>query len=139
MSDETIEKIFNEIATNCGLLTQNHIAFLSSDNTAFRNSISTRGFCSITFYFRLTWCVWVFIDCNTIQVRTKSRYTNTINRDYSFSQLEDAIEDINKFIKEIKLFRVKERLKDIDKDFITDEELINLDNYDTFSLFDKTI
>ena len=90
-------------------------------------------------FFSLTWCVWVFIDCNTIHVRTKSRYTNTINRDYSFSQLEDAIEDINKFIKEIKLFRVKERLKDIDKDFITDEELINLDNYDTFSLFDKTI
>ena len=30
MSDETIEKIFNEIATNCGLLTQNHFAFLSS-------------------------------------------------------------------------------------------------------------
>ena len=30
MSDETIESIFNEIATKCGLLTQNHIAFLSS-------------------------------------------------------------------------------------------------------------
>ena len=129
MSDETIESIFNEIATKCGLLTQNHIAFLSSDNTEFRKSISTRGFCSTTF-FRLTWCVWVFIDCNTIHVRTKSRYTNTINRDYSFSHLEDAIEDITKFIKEIKLYRVKERLKDIDKDFITDEELINLDNYE---------
>lgn len=138
MSDETQQRIFNEIATKCGLLTQYHYAFLTSDNTAFRKSISTRGFCSTTF-FRLTWCVWVFIDCNTIHVRTKSRYTNTINRDYSFSHLEDAIEDITKFIKEIKLYRVKERLKDIDKDFITDEELINLDNYDTFSLFDKTI
>ena len=79
------------------------------------------------------------IDCNTIHVQSKSRYTYTINRDYSFSQLKDAIEDINKFIKEIKLHRVKERLRDIDKDFITDEELINLDNYDTFSLFNKTI
>ena len=138
MSDETQQRIFNEIATKCGLLTQYHYAFLTSDNKSFRNGISYRGFCSTTF-FRLTWCVLVFIDCNTIHVRTKSRYTYTINRDYSFSQLKDAIEDISKFIKEIKLYRVKERLKDIDKDFITDEELINLDNYDTFSLFNKTI
>ena len=136
--DETQQIIFNEIATKCGLLTQNHYAFISSDNKAFRNGISYRGFCSTTF-FRLIWCVWVFIDCNTIHVRTKSRYTYTIDRDYSFSQLEDAIEDINKFIKEIKLSRVKERIKYIDKDFITDEELIGLDNYDTFSLFNKTI
>lgn len=138
MNDETHQKIFNEIATKCGLLTQNHFAFLSSDNTAFRKSISYRGF-RLTTFFRLTWCVWVFIDCNTIHVQSKSRYTNTINRDYSFYQLKDAIEDISKFIKEIKLYRVKERLRDIDKDFITDEELINLDNYDTFSLFNKTI
>ena len=69
----------------------------------------------------------------------KGRYTKEISGDYSFSQLKDAIEDINKFIKEIKLYRVKERLRDIDKDFITDEELINLDIYDTFSLFNKTI
>ena len=138
MNDETQQRIFNEIATKCGLLTQYHYAFLTSDNTSFRNGISYRGLWSMTF-FRLTWCVLVFIDCNTIHVRTKSRYTYTINRDYSFSQLKDAIEDISKFIKEIKLYRVKERLKDIDKDFITDEELINLDNYDTFSLFNKTI
>jgi hypothetical protein len=50
-----------------------------------------------------------------------------------------VIEDINKFLKEIKLHKVKERIKDIDKDFITDEELIGLDNYDTFNLFNKTI
>ena len=102
MSDETQQRIFNEIATKCGLLTQYHYAFLTSDNTSFRNGISYRGFCSTTF-FRLTWCVLVFIDCNTIHVQSKSRYTNTINRDYSFSQLKDAIEDISKFIKEIKL------------------------------------
>lgn len=138
MSDEAQQIIFNEIANKCGLLTQNHYAFLSSDNTSFRNGISDRELCSTTF-FRLIWYVWVFIDCNTIHVQSKSRYTNTINRDYSFSQLKDAIEDISKFIKEIKLYRVKERLRDIDKDFITDEELINLDNYDTFSLFNKTI
>lgn len=137
--DETQQRIFNEIATKCGLLTQNHFAFLSSNNKAIRNGLSYRGLWTMTF-FRLTWCVLVFIDCNTIHVQSKSsRYTYTINRDYSFSQLKDAIEDINKFIKEIKLHRVKERLRDIDKDFITDEELINLDNYDTFSLFNKTI
>lgn len=136
--DETQQRIFNEIATKCGLLTENDYAFLSSDNTAFRKGISYTGLCSTTF-FRVIWCVWVFIDCNTIHVRTKSRYTKEIYDDYSFSQLKDAIEDINKFIKEIKLYRVKERLRDIDKDFITDEELINLDNYDTFSLFNKTI
>lgn len=136
--DEAQQRIFNEIANKCGLLTQNHYAFLSSDNTSFRNSISYRGLCLTTF-FRLTWAVWVFINYHTIHVQSKSRYTNTIDRDYSFSQLKDAIEDINKFIKEIKLHRVKERLRDIDKDFITDEELINLDNYDTFSLFNKTI
>ena len=34
-------------------------------------------------------------------------------------------EDINKFIKEIKLRRVKERIRDIDKDFI-DEETDNI-------------
>lgn len=28
--DETQQRIFNEIATKCGLLTQNHYAFLSS-------------------------------------------------------------------------------------------------------------
>lgn len=136
--DETQQIIFNEIATKCGLLTEKHYAFLSSDNKAIRNGISYRGLLSTSF-FRLTWYVLVFIDCNTIHVQSKSRYTYTINRDYSFSQLKDAIEDINKFIKEIKLHRVKERLRDIDKDFITDEELINLDNYDTFSLFNKTI
>lgn len=59
MSDETIERIFNEIANKCGLLTQNHIAFLSSDNTAFRESLITTG----QFYnmhYKLTWGVWVF-------------------------------------------------------------------------------
>lgn len=136
--DETQQRIFNEISNKCGLLTQNHYAFISSDNTVFRKGISYSGL-RVTTFFRLAWCVWVFIDCNTIHVRTKSRYTKEISGDYSFSQLKDAIEDINKFIKEIKLYRVKERIKDIDKDFITDEELINLDNYDTFSLFNKTI
>lgn len=43
MSEETIERIFNEIANKCGLLTQNHIAFQSSDNTAFRESLSSTG------------------------------------------------------------------------------------------------
>lgn len=138
MSEETQERIFNEIANKCGLLTQNHIAFLSSDNTSFRESLITTG----QFYnmhYKLVWCVWVFVDCNTIHVLSKSRYTKEIRGDYSLSQLSDAIEDINKFIKEIKLHKVKERIKDIDKDFITDEELIGLDNYDTFSLFNKTI
>ena len=138
MNDETIERIFNEIANKCGLLTQNHIAFLSSDNTAFRESLSTTGRFG-TMQYKLTWGVWVFVDYHSIHVQSKSRYTKTLSGDYSFSQLEDAIEDITKFIKEIKLYRVKERIRDIDKDFITDEELINLDNYDTFSLFNKTI
>lgn len=128
MSDETIERIFNEIATKCGLLTQNHIAFLSSDNTSFRESLTTTGH----FYrmqYRLTWAVWVFVDYHTIHVQSKSRYryTNEISGDYSLSQLSVVIEDINKFIKEIKLRRVKERIKDIDKDFI-DEEFNNTFN-----------
>lgn len=138
MSDETQQRIFNEIANKCGLLTQNHIAFLSSDNTAFRESLSTTGkFANV--HYRLTWGVWVFVDYHTIHVQSKSRYTKTICGDYSLSQLSDVIEDINKFLKEIKLHRVKERIRDIDKDFITDEELIGLDNYDTFNLFNKTI
>lgn len=136
--DEEQQRIFNEIANKCGLLTQNHFAFLSSDNTSFRKSLSTTGYFTGTIY-RLTWVVWVFVDYHTIHVQSKSRYTKAIRDEYSFSHLEDAIEDITKFIKEIKLYRVKERLRDIDKDFITDEELINLDNYDTFSLFNKTI
>lgn len=49
MNDETQQRIFNEIATKCGLLTQNHIAFLSSDNKAIRNGLSYRGLCSTTF------------------------------------------------------------------------------------------
>jgi len=138
MNDETQQRIFNEIATKCGLLTQNHFAFLSSDNTAFRESLTTTGRFG-TMQYKLTWCVWVFVDYHSIHIQSKSRHTKTISGDYSFSQLEDAIEDITKFIKEIKLYRVKERIRDIDKDFITDEELINLDNYDTFSLFNKTI
>lgn len=134
MSEETIERIFNEIATKCGLLTQNHFAFLSSDNTSFRKSLSTTGCFTFTpTIYKIAWAVWVFVDYHTIHVLSKSRYTKEIRGDYSFSQLEDAIEDITKFIKEIKLYRVKERIRDIDKDFI------NLDNYDTFSLFNKTI
>ena len=126
MSEETIERIFNEIATKCGLLTQNHIAFLSSDNTAFRESLTTTGqFYNI--HYKLTWCVWVFVDYHTIHIQSKSRYTKTLSGDYSLSQLSDAIEDINKFLKEIKLRRVKERIKDIDKDFI-DEEFSNTFN-----------
>lgn len=117
MSDETQERIFNEIANKCGLLTQNHMAFLSSDNTAFRESLSTTGH-FYRMHYKLTWCVWVFVDCSTIHVLSKSRYTKEIRGDYSISQLEDVIEDINKFIKEIKLRRVKERKRDIDKDFI---------------------
>lgn len=120
MSDETQQRIFNEIANKCGLLTQNHIAFLSSDNTAFRESLTTTvKFANI--HYKLTWCVWVFVDYHTIHVHSKSRYTKTLSGDYSLSQLSDAIEDINKFIKEIKLHRVKERIKDIDKDFIYEE------------------
>ena len=126
MSDETIERIFNEIANKCGLLTQNHIAFLSSDNTAFREGLSTTGRFS-SMQYRLTWAVWVFVDYHTIHVLSKSRYTKEISGDYSLSQLSDVIEDINKFIKEIKLRRVKERLRDIDKDFI-DEEFNNTFN-----------
>lgn len=126
MSYETIERIFNEIANKCGLLTQNHIAFLSSDNTAFRESLTTTGqFAKMQ--YRITWCVWVFVDYHTIHVQSKSRYTKTLSGDYSISQLSDVIEDINKFIKEIKLHRVKERIKDIDKDFI-DEEFSNTFN-----------
>lgn len=126
MSDETQQRIFNEIANKCGLLTQNHIAFLSSDNTAFRESLSTIGkFANV--HYKLTWCVWVFVDYHTIHVLSKSRYTKEISGDYSLSQLSDAIEDINKFIKEIKLRRVKERIRDIDKDFI-DEEFSNTFN-----------
>jgi len=126
MSEETIERIFNEIATKCGLLTQNHIAFLSSDNTAFRESLTTTGqFAKMQ--YRITWCVWVFVDYHTIHIQSKSRHTKTLSGDYSLSQLSDAIEDINKFLKEIKLRRVKERIKDIDKDFI-DEEFSNTFN-----------
>ena len=124
MSDETQQRIFNEIANKCGLLTQNHIAFLSSDNTAFRESLSTTGqFTKLQ--YRITWCVWVFVDYSSIHVQSKSRYTKTLSGDYSISQLEDVIEDINKFIKEIKLRKVKERIRDIDKDFI-DEETDNI-------------
>lgn len=47
--------------------------------------------------------------------------------------------DTYRILKEIKLYKIQERIRDIDKDFITDEELINLDNYDTFNLFNKTI
>lgn len=126
MSEETQERIFNEIANKCGLLTQHHIAFLSSDNTAFRESLSTIGkFANV--HYKLTWAVWVFVDCNTIHVLSKSRYTKEIRGDYSLSQLSVAIEDICKFIKEIKLRRVKERIRDIDKDFI-DEEFSNTFN-----------
>lgn len=132
MNDETQQRIFNEIANKCGLLTQNHFAFLSSDNTLFRKSLSTTGCFTPTIY-KIAWAVWVFVDYHTIHVLSKSRYTKEIIGDYSFSQLKDAIEDITKFIKEIKLYRVKERIRDIDKDFI------NLENYDTFSLFNKTI
>lgn len=122
MSDETIERIFNEIANKCGLLTQNHIAFQSSDNTAFRESLTTTGHFS-KLQYRITWCVWVFVDYHTIHVQSKSRYTKTLSGDYSISQLSDVIEDINKFIKEIKLHRVKERIRDIDKDFIDEDEV----------------
>ena len=113
MSEETQERIFNEIANKCGLLTQNHIAFLSSDNTAFRYGLSTTGH---FVPYKLTWAVWVFVDYSTIHVLSKSRYTKGVGGNYSISQLEDVIEDINKFIKEIKLRRVKERIRDIDKD-----------------------
>lgn len=117
MSDETQQRIFNEIANKCGLLTQNHIAFLSSDNIAFRESLSTTvKFTNV--HYRLTWGVWVFVDYHTIHIQSKSRYTKTLSGDYSISQLSDAIEDINKFIKEIKLYTVKERIKDIEKDFV---------------------
>lgn len=126
MSEETQEKILNEIANKCGLLTQNHIAYLSSDNTAFRENLSTTGH-FYSMHSKLTWGVWVFVDYSTIHVLSKSRYTKEIRGDYSISQLSDAIEDINKFIKEIKLRRVKERIKDIDKDFI-DEEFSNTFN-----------
>ena len=120
MSEETQQRIFNEIATKCGLLTQNHIAFLSSDNTAFRDSLSAVGkFANV--HYKITWGVWVFVDYSTIHVLSKSRYTKELSGDYSISQLEDVIEDINKFIKEIKLRRVKERIRDIDKDFIDEE------------------
>lgn len=136
--DETQQRIFNEIATKCGLLTQNHYAFLTSDNVAFRNSLVTiHQFNNM--YYKLDWGIWVFVDYSTIHVQSKSRYTKTLCGYYSLSQLSDATEDINKFLKEIKLRRVKERIKDIDKDFITDEELIGLNNYDTFSLFNKTL
>lgn len=126
MSEETQQRIFNEIANKCGLLTQNHIAFLSSDNTSFRGSLSTTGRFS-SMQYRITWAVWVFVDYSTIHVLSKSRYTKEISGDYSLSQLSDAIEDINNFLKEIKLRRVKERLRDIDKDFI-DEEFSNTFN-----------
>ena len=126
MSDETIERIFNEIANKCGLLTQNHIAFQSSDNTSFRESLTTTGQFSKLQYI-ITWCVLVFVDYHTIHVQSKSRYTKTLSGDYSISQLDDVIEDINKFLKEIKLHRVKERIRDIDKDFI-DEEFANTFN-----------
>ena len=53
MNDETQQRIFNEIATKCGLLTQYHYAFLSSDNKAIRNGLSYRGLWTMTF-FRLT-------------------------------------------------------------------------------------
>lgn len=120
MSDETQQRILNEIANKCGLLTQNRFAFLSSDNTAFRNSLSTTGKFS-SLQYRITWGIWVFVNYHTIYIQSKSRYTKTLSGDYSFSQLEVAIKDINEFLKEIKLYRVKERIKDIDKDFITDE------------------
>lgn len=126
MSEETQERILNEIANKCGLLTQNHIAFISSDNTAFRNSLTTTGH-FYSMHCKLTWGVWVFVDCSTIHVLSKSRYTKEIRGDYSISQLDVVIEDINKFLKEIKLRRVKERIRDIDKDFI-DEEFANTFN-----------
>lgn len=126
MNEKTQEKILNEIANKCGLLTQNHIAYLSSDNTAFRENLSTTGH-FYSMHSKLTWGVWVFVDYSTIHVLSKSRYTKEIRGDYSISQLSDAIEDINKFIKEIKLRRVKQRIKDIDKDFI-DEEFSNTFN-----------
>ena len=50
VNNETQQRIFNEIANKCGLLTQNHYAFLSRDNKAFRNGISYRGLCSTTFF-----------------------------------------------------------------------------------------
>ena len=126
MSEETQERILNEIANKCGLLTQNHIAFISSDNTAFRNSLTTTGH-FYSMHCKLTWGVWMFVDCSTIHVLSKSRYTKEIRGDYSISQLDVVIEDINKFLKEIKLHRVKERIRDIDKDFI-DEEFANTFN-----------
>ena len=118
MSDETQQRIFNEIANKCGLLTQNHFAFLSSDNITFRYSLSTYTTGLFKLRYLITWCVWVFVDSHTIHIQSKSRYTKTLNGDYSISQLSDAIEDINKFIKEIKLYTVKERLKEIEKDFV---------------------
>lgn len=126
MSEETQERILNEIANKCGLLTQNHIAFISSDNTAFRNSLTTTGH-FYSMHCKLTWGVWMFVDCSTIHVLSKSRYTKEIRGDYSISQLDVVIEDINKFLKEIKLRRVKERIRDINKDFI-DEEFANTFN-----------
>ena len=128
MSEETQQRIFNEIATKCGLLTQNHIAFQSSDNTAFRKSLYTTGRFGLLLH-KLKWAVWVFVDYHTIHVQSKTRYTKELYGDYSISQLEDVIEDINNFIKEIKLYRVKERIRDIDKDFFDDSS----------SLLDKTL
>ena len=49
MVDETQQRIVNEIANKCGLLTEKHYAFLSSDNKAFRKGILYRGLCSTTF------------------------------------------------------------------------------------------
>lgn len=116
MSEETIERIFNEIANRCGLLTQNHIAFLSSDNTSFMESLSSTGN-FVYMRYRLKWGIWVFVDYNTIHVQSKSRCVNEISGDYSISQLDDVIEDINKFIKEIKLYNVKEKIINLEKDF----------------------
>lgn len=117
MSEETIEKIFNEIANRCGLLTQNHIAFFTSDNTSFKDSLSTIGRFAGALRYRLKWGIWVIVDYNTIHVQSKSRCTNEISGDYSISQLEDVIEDINKFIKEIKLHNIKEKIINLEKDF----------------------
>lgn len=117
MSNETIERIFNEIANRCGLLTQNYFAFQSSDNTAFRYSLSTTGRLNPMIKYRLKWAVWIFIDYHSIHVNSKSRCTKEISGDYSISQLEDVIEDINKFIKEIKLQSVKEKIINLEKDF----------------------
>ena len=110
MSEEPQERIFNEIAKRCGLLTQYHIAFLSSDNTAFRYGLSTTGHFT-SMQYKITWAVWMFVDYSTIHVQSKSRYTKEIRGDYSNTQLEDVIEDIKKIHKRNKTLQSKRKIK----------------------------